>query len=71
MCVLATWLKYVTIILVRQDTSHHVYKTTSPVIPRVNIQEGKGGKAKPYQVRQVLVAIAKMKGLKTDEPGES
>ncbi len=28
--------------------------------PRVNIQKGKGGKAKPYQVKQVLAAIAKL-----------
>jgi len=27
----------------------------------VNIQEGKGGKAKDYQVRQVVQAIEKMK----------
>jgi hypothetical protein len=28
--------------------------------PRVNIQKSKGGKAKPYQVRQVLKAIDKL-----------
>jgi hypothetical protein len=55
----------------QKGTSHHVYKTPWLGDPRVNIQEGKGGKAKPYQVKQVLVAIEKMKGLKTDEPGES
>lgn len=55
----------------QKGTSHQVYKTPWPGDPRVNIQEGKGGKAKPYQVKQVLVAIEKLKGLTTDEPGES
>lgn len=35
-----------------------------PGDPRVNIQEGKGGKAKDYQVRQVLRAIDKLEHLK-------
>ena len=42
-------------------TSHHVYKMPWQGDPRVNIQKGKDGKAKPYQVRQVLAAINKMK----------
>jgi hypothetical protein len=37
-------------------TSHCIYKTPWPGNPRVNIQNGKG-KAKAYQVRQVLLAI--------------
>jgi len=41
-------------------TSHHVYKTPWPLDPRVNIQNA-NGKSKPYQVRQVLKAIAKLK----------
>ncbi len=40
-----------------KGTSHHVYKTPWQGDPRVNIQKGKDGKAKTYQVRQVLVAI--------------
>ncbi|MFH1914405.1 MAG: toxin HicA [Pseudomonadota bacterium] len=44
----------------RQDgTSHKVYKTPWRGDPRVNIQDKKG-MAKPYQVRQVLEAIARM-----------
>ena len=39
-----------------------VFKTTWAGDPRVNIQKGKGGKAKPYQVRQVLKAIDKIEG---------
>lgn len=40
-------------------TSHRVYQTPWPGDPRVNIQSAKG-KAKPYQVRQVLLAIARL-----------
>lgn len=40
--------------------SHAVFKTPWPGDPRVNIQNDKGkGKAKAYQVRQVLKAIEK------------
>lgn len=43
----------------QKGTSHQIFKTPWPGDPRVNIQE-KNGKAKPYQVRQVLQAIAKL-----------
>ena len=42
-------------------SSHHVYKTPWPGDPRVNIQNDKG-KAKSYQVRQVILAIDKLIG---------
>ncbi|WP_068160324.1 toxin HicA [Rhodococcus phenolicus] len=41
-------------------TSHAVFRTPWPGDPRVNIQRGKHGEAKPYQVKQVLAAIKKM-----------
>jgi predicted RNA binding protein YcfA (HicA-like mRNA interferase family) len=44
----------------QKGTSHRIYKTPWPGDPRVNIQDGKG-KAKAYQVRQVLKAIDKLK----------
>jgi hypothetical protein len=44
----------------QEGTSHCVYRTPWPGDPRVNIQEGKGGKAKDYQVRQVVQAIGKI-----------
>lgn len=44
----------------QQGTSHRVYRTPWPGDPRVNIQRGEGGKAKAYQVRQVLAAIKKL-----------
>ncbi|WP_353929645.1 toxin HicA [Okeanomitos corallinicola TIOX110] len=43
----------------QQGTSHCVYKTPWVGDPRVNIQE-KNGKAKFYQVKQVLAAIEKI-----------
>ncbi|OCW87475.1 toxin HicA [Nocardia farcinica] len=43
----------------QQGSSHAVYKTPWPGDPRVNIQN-MGGKAKPYQVKQVLAAIDKL-----------
>ena len=43
----------------QSGSSHAVFKTPWPGDPRVNIQNDKG-QAKPYQVRQVLAAIAKL-----------
>lgn len=40
-------------------SSHAIFKTPWPGDPRVNIQNDKG-KAKPYQVRQVLLAIERL-----------
>ncbi|MFA7324134.1 MAG: hypothetical protein WC005_07240 [Candidatus Nanopelagicales bacterium] len=47
-------------------TSHAVFKTPWPGDPRVNIQNDHG-KAKEYQVRQVLAAIAKKEENDGDE----
>ena len=43
----------------KSGTSHRVYRTPWPGDPRVNIQNSRG-KAKAYQVRQVLLAIEKL-----------
>jgi len=43
----------------QSKTSHKVYKTPWPGDPRVNIQNYRG-KAKAYQVKQVLLAIEKL-----------
>lgn len=43
----------------QSGTSHTIYKTPWPGDPRVNIQSSRGS-AKPYQVRQVLLAIDKL-----------
>ncbi|WP_323791024.1 toxin HicA [Nocardioides sp.] len=45
----------------QSGSSHAVFKTSWQGDPRVNIQSSKG-KAKAYQVRQVLKAIDKMEG---------
>jgi hypothetical protein len=50
----------------QKGTSHAIFKTPWQGDPRVNIQNDRG-KAKPYQVRQVLLAIDKLKELR-DEP---
>ncbi len=42
-----------------RGTSHHVYRMPWPGDPRVNIQN-ESGKAKGYQVRQVLRAIERL-----------
>lgn len=46
----------------QSGSSHRVYKTPWRGDPRVNIQNAKG-KAKPYQVRQVLQAIERLEVL--------
>lgn len=43
----------------QNGSSHAIYKTPWPGNPRVNIQNNKG-KAKAYQVRQVLLAIERL-----------
>jgi hypothetical protein len=53
----------------QRGTSHAVFKTPWPGDPRVNIQEAKG-KAKAYQVRQVLAAIDKLKGIQNEAHSE-
>jgi len=43
----------------QKGTSHRIYRMPWPGDPRVNIQSDKG-KAKAYQVRQVLAAIERL-----------
>ncbi|MEB3192995.1 MAG: toxin HicA [Snowella sp.] len=49
----------------QQGSSHCVYKTPWAGDPRVNIQN-KNGKAKPYQVKQILSAIEKLEAQSDD-----
>lgn len=46
-------------------TSHIIFKTPWPGDPRINIQNDKG-KAKAYQVKQVLLAIDKLERSKNE-----
>jgi hypothetical protein len=43
----------------QKSSSHRIYKTPWQGDPRINIQHSKG-KAKAYQVKQVLMAIQKL-----------
>ncbi len=43
-----------------KGSSHFIYKTPWQGDPRINIQKGQAGKAKAYQVKQVLLAIKKL-----------
>lgn len=45
----------------QRGTSHCVFRTPWAGDPRVNIQNA-GGKAKAYQVKQVLAAISRLQG---------
>jgi hypothetical protein len=49
----------------RVNGSHHIFKTPWQGDPRINLQKLKGNMAKPYQVKQVLNALRKLKGLET------
>jgi len=51
-----------------RGTSHRVYRTPWPGNPRVNVQASKG-KAKAYQVRQVLWAIERLETEDADRSG--
>lgn len=44
----------------QRGTSHRIYSMPWPVDPRVNIQ-GRGGMAKPFQVRQVIRALERLR----------
>jgi hypothetical protein len=46
----------------RKKGSHYIFKTPWAGDPRINLQDD-GGKAKPYQVRQVVQALNKLKGM--------
>jgi len=46
-------------------TSHAIFKMPWVGDPRINIQDQKG-KAKAYQVRQVLLAIDKLEGMRNE-----
>ena len=43
-----------------KGTSHRVWKMPWAGDPRINLQPGEGGKAKPYQIRQAVFAIDRL-----------
>ncbi len=50
--------------------SHYPFKVPWQGEPRINLQKGKGGKAKPYQVKQVKIALLKLRDMQDDEDNE-
>jgi hypothetical protein len=56
----------------QRSGSHVVFKTPWQGDPRVNVQKGKNGRAKSYQVRQVLGAIDRLGVVmgRVDDEGE-
>lgn len=44
----------------RHGGSHYVFRMPWAGDPRINLQPGKNGRAKIYQVRQVIAAIEKL-----------
>jgi hypothetical protein len=51
----------------RRSGSHHVFRMPWPGDPRVNLQEAPDGKAKAYQVRQLLAAIDRLEVIRAEE----
>lgn len=51
----------------QSGTSHKVFKMPWPGDPRVNLQQSSEG-AKPYQVRQLLAAIDRLRAEEAQEP---
>lgn len=56
----------------RKSGSHRVFRTPWPGDPRINLQEEKeGGKAKVYQVRQLVLAIDKLESMRSTDATEN
>jgi hypothetical protein len=58
----------------RMKGSHHIFKTPWSGDPRINLQadERNAGKAKPYQVKQVIAALRKLQEMQqSEEKGEA
>ncbi len=53
-----------------RGTSHYPFKMPWQGEPRINLQKGKGGKAKPYQVKQVKVALLKLRNMQEGKDNE-
>ncbi len=50
-----------------RGSSHYPFKVPWEGEPRINLQKGKSGKAKPYQVKQVRLALMKLKQIQEGE----
>ncbi|GBF82447.1 toxin HicA [Aphanothece sacrum] len=50
-----------------RGSSHYPFKVPWQGEPRINLQKGKDGNAKPYQVKQVRLALLKLKQIQQGE----
>ena len=50
-----------------KGSSHYPFKVPWQGEPRINLQKGKDGKAKPYQIKQVRLALIKLKQMREGE----
>jgi len=57
----------------RGKGSHHIFKMPWAGDPRINLQEDarNKGKAKPYQVKQVIAALRKFQEMKTSSTSDN
>ena len=62
MYAMLNWPRFASTFWERHEGYNAVYKTPWQGDPRVNIQESGGGKAKTYQVKQVLMAVVRLQG---------
>jgi hypothetical protein len=53
-----------------QGSSNHPFKVPWQGEPRINLQKGKDGKAKPYQVKQVRLALIKLKEIQEEQSND-
>ena len=53
-----------------QSSSHYPFKVPWQGEPRINLQKGKDGKAKPYQVKQVRLALIKLKKIQQEQSND-
>jgi hypothetical protein len=53
-----------------RGTSHYPFKVPWQGEPRINLQKGKGGKAKSYQVKQLKAALIKLRDIQRGESNE-
>ncbi len=53
-----------------KGSSHYPFKVPWQGEPRINLQKGKDGKAKPYQVKQVRLALIKLKEIQEKQSND-
>lgn len=54
-----------------RGSSHYPFKVPWQGEPRINLQQDQGGKAKPYQVKQLKAALLKLREIQREEGGKN